>query len=169
MGGQAVLLPRRMSSSGIVRLLGQFLETGLADFVGAADRLFDMEMKAQVTGQDLQPIGVSLAASIRPRKPIRPSWPVDGVVGTGGRWQGDVFPVDVDGAHSTTFTPAVLASLSSLEYATCDIANIPINATILIMFSITSSCYLFLNSLSPSDSIIIFKVVRKCDVVHILF
>ncbi len=152
MGGQAVLLPRRMSSSGIVRLLGQFLETGLADFVGAADRLFDMEMKAQVTGQDLQLIGVSLAAS------IRPSWPVDGVVGTGGRWQGDVFPVDVDSAHSTTFTPAVLASLSSLEYATCDIANIPINATILIMFFITSS-----------DSIIIYKVVIKCDVVHILF
>ena len=152
MGGQAVLLPRRMSSSGIVRLLGQFLETGLADFVGAADRLFDMEMKAQVTGQDLQPIGVSLAAS------NRPSWPVDGVVGTGGRWQGDVFLVDVDSAHSTTFTPAVLASLSSLEYATCDIANIPINTTILIMFSITSS-----------DSIIIYKVVIKCDVVHILF
>ena len=163
MGGQAVMLPRRMSSSGIVRLLGQFPETGLADFVGAADRLFDMEMKAQVTGQDLQLIGVSLAAS------IRPSWPVDGVVGTGGRWQGDVFPVNVDGAHSTTFTPAVLASLSSLEYATCDIANIPINATILIMFSITSSCYLFLNSLSPTDSIIIYKVVIKCDVVHILF
>ncbi len=152
MGGQAVLLPRRMSSSGIVRLLGQFPETGLADLASAADRLFDMEMKAQVTGQDLQPIGVSLAAS------IRPSWPVDGVVGTGGRWQGDVFPVDVDGAHSTTFTPAVLASLSSLEYATCDIANIPINATILIMFFITSS-----------DSIIIYKVVIKCDVVHILF
>ncbi len=156
MGGQAVLLPRRMSSSGIVRLLGQFLgqflETGLADFVGAADRLFDMEMKAQVTGQDLQPIGVSLAAS------IRPSWPVDGVVGTGDHLQGDVFPVDVDSAHSTTFTPAVLASLSSLEYATCDIANIPINTTILIMFSITSS-----------DSIIIYKVVIKCDVVHILF
>ncbi len=162
MGGQEVMLTRRMSSSGIVRPLDQFLETGLADFVGAADRLFDKEMKAQLIGQDPQPIGVSLAAS------IRPSWPVDGVVGTGGRWQGDVFPVDVDGAHSTTFTPAVLASLSSLEYATCDIANIPINATILIMFSITSSCYLFLNSLSPTDRIIIYKVVIKCDVVHIL-
>ncbi len=163
MVGRVVLLPRQMSSSGIVRPLGQFQETGLADLVSAADRLFDMEMKAQVTGQDLQPIGVSLAAS------IRPSWPVDGVVGTGDHLQGDVFPVDVDGAHSTTFTPAVLASLSSLEYATCDIANIPINATILIMFSITSSCYLFLNSLSPTDSIIIYKVVIKCDVVHILF
>ena len=163
MGGQEVLLPRQMSSSGIVLPLGQFPEAGLADLVSAADRLFDMEMKAHVTGQDLQPIGVSLAAS------IRPSWPVDGVVGTGGHLQGDVFLVDVDIAHSTTFTPAVLASLSSLEYATCDIANIPINATILIMFSITSSCYLFLNSLSPTDSIIIYKVVIKCDVVHILF
>ncbi len=120
MGGQVVLLPRQMSSSGIVPPLGQFMETGLAGLVNAADPLFDMEIKAQVTGQDLQPIGVSLAAS------IRPSWPVDGVVGTGDRWQSDVFLVDVDGAHSTTFTPAVLASLSSLEYATCDIANIPI-------------------------------------------
>jgi len=137
MGGQAVMLTRQMSSSGIVRPLGQFPETGLADLVSAADRLFDMEMKAQVTGQDLQPIGVSLAAS------IRPSWPVDGVVGTGERLQGDVFLVEVDGAH--------------------------FNATILIMFFITSSCYLFLNSLSPTDSIIIYKVVIKCDVVHILF
>ncbi len=104
------MLLRRMSSSGIVRPLGQSPETGLAYLlVSAADRLFDMEMKAQVTVQDLQLIGVSLAAS------IRPSWPVDGVVGTGGRWQGDVFLVEVDGAH--------------------------FNATILIMFSITSSCY----------------------------
>ena len=122
------MLPRQMSSSGIVLPLGQFPEAGLADLVSAADRLFDMEMKAHVTGQDLQPIGVSLAAS------IRPSWPVDGVIGTGGHLQGDVFLVDVDIAHSTTFTPAVLASLSSLEYATCDIANIPIKLRLSDLF-----------------------------------
>ena len=102
-------------------LLGQFLETGLADFVGAADRLFDMEMKAQVTGQDLQPIGVSLAAS------IRPSWPVDGVVGTRDRWQGDVFLVDGDGAHSTTFTVAASWSATTgvCEYTTTALAAEP--------------------------------------------